>query len=188
MNIRISVKGVEKIQKLFFNLPKELTQLVIRSIGKYLLGDIDVDAHTGGNRGRLRDYASYKFVKRAKAYGSTGAKFENGTPVPDGYFSAKQFRYVAWMTEGFTKNMGSAENRTGKTASSWKFTEGTSRAVISNDSTGGYYTMHDNGQARQPAMVGWNKASRTVMNNMAGATMYTIKTVDEFLRSQAAQG
>jgi hypothetical protein len=153
MNVRI--KGVEKVQKLLLDLPKAFTKEVIRILADEVLGDAP---GTAGNK--LSNYPRYKFVKRADAYGKV-------SDAPAGYFSWKQFRYVAAITEGFTKFY----KRTGETGRAWKRVEKNSgyTVLLVNESQGAYFTMHDQGQARQPAMVGWRKASEIVWKTLPSA-------------------
>lgn len=164
MNISFKIRNLDKVKKYLASLPRGVTFVALKAISEWLVGD---------SQSGLRHPEPYKFVTRKSAYGFTGAKFENGKPVPAGYFSKEQFRYVAWKTKGFTQNMGSASNRTGKSTEAWTFTpqeKGKNYSFrLVNDTAGGYWTRSDRYQARQLGKVGWWKVAKVVAKNLPSA-------------------
>jgi len=173
MQIRFKIEGLENIRSFFLDVSRTVPHVVINAIAEHLKNALQ------------QDRAQYKYISRASAYGSTGATFENGNPVPDGYFSAKQFRYVmAKITDG-TMTPGT-ENRTGKSAAGWGYNpiaEGENTGYITNQTPGAYYTTSDIGQARQPAKVGWLKNSIVIAKNIVGALSAAKDAVDKFIIS-----
>lgn len=172
MNIRFKASGVEEFSNFIQALPRGVKVAAMRAVSYYLVGR---------ENEALRKEPAEKFVRRADAYGSTGATFENGNPVPDGYFSAKQFRYVAAITEGFTKKY----DRTHTIANAWEYHETNSdwdRVNIQNNAPGAEYVVGD-GQSRHEALVGWRKWRQAIGDNMAGAIRYAQEMVDKFIIS-----
>lgn len=173
MNIRFEIKGVERIRSYFLDITNNVPHVAINAIAEYL-------------RQKLAVPSPYKYASRARAYGSTGAKFENGNPVPDGYFSAKQFRYVMARIADGTITPGT-ENRTGASSKAWTYKPvqaGQTTGYILNASKGAYYTMSDVGQARQPANVGWLKSSFVIAANIKEAFNAARAAVKLYLQSK----
>ena len=173
MNIRFNIKGVEQARSYLLEITNIVPHVAINAIAEYL-------------KQKLATPSPYKYASRARAYGSTGAKFANGNPVPDGYFSAKQFRYVmARIADGMITP--GTENRTGASAKAWTYKPipaGQTTGYILNASAGAYYTMSDVGQARQPANVGWLKSSMVIAANIKGAFDAAIAAVKIYLQSK----
>jgi len=173
MMINFKIRGVEKVQEYLASLPYGVTKIALTALTEYVIGD-----ETHG----LKHPDPYKYASRAKAYGYTGAKFENGNPVPAGYFSAKQFRYVAAITKGFTMR---GENRTGNSTDAWQYVEVSPYNIkIVNPEPGAYWTRDDSGQARQPANVGWRKVSAVIEANIKGAMKHATAEVNNYLKSK----
>lgn len=173
MKISFRPRNIEKVQKYLESLPLGVLKIGLIAITEYLIGD---------NSHGLKHPDPYKYASRAKAYGFTGAKFENGNPVPDGYFSAEQFRYVAAITKGFTMR---GPNRTGVSTDGWQYVEVTPyRIVINNPEPGSYWTQDDKGQAQQPANVGWRKVSVNISANIKGAMRHATAKVNDYLKSK----
>lgn len=173
MNISFKVRGVEKVQSYLESLPYGVMKIALTAITQYIIGD---------NTHGLKHPDPYKYTSRAKAYGFTGATFENGNPVPDGYFSAKQFRYVAAITKGFTMR---GSNRTGKSTDAWQYVEITPyRYAINNPEPGSYWTRDDYGQAQQPANVGWRKVATVIESNIKGAMRHANAEINKYLKSK----
>jgi hypothetical protein len=164
MEVKIKISGIDKISKFLKTLPKEVRRLALYEIQKYIIGGTD---------GGLRKSPPYKFVKRARAYGKV-------SDAPAGYFSWKQFRYVAWLTEGFTKFY----KRTGGSSAAWTWEQTSRGMTIHNKTQAAYYTRDDKGQARQPALVGWRKAGEVVRERMEKAMKLANSAVNKYLRSQ----
>lgn len=154
-------------------VPHGVKKVALEAFSNYVVGN---------ERHGLRHADPYKFSSRARAYGQTGAKFENGKPVPAGYFSAKQFRYVAWKTKGFT-DLGRKEPLTSLPA--WKVTPINNgyNYRIENNTTGGFYTRHDTRQARQLGNVGWRKTMVVLAANYIGGIRAAIIAVNKYLKS-----
>ena len=173
MKIRFDIKGVEQVRTYLLNVAAYVPHVAINAIAEFL-------------RLKLAIPHPYKYASRARAYGSTGAKFANGSPVPDGYFSAKQFFYVMAKIADGTITPGT-ENRTGKSSKAWTYEPikaGQTKGYILNPSPGAYYTMSDTGQARQPANVGWLKSSMVIAANIKGAFDAAIAAVNKHLKSK----
>jgi hypothetical protein len=174
MQVKIKVRGIEAVQSFLRAMPRGTLKVALAAFTKYIVGN--------EQRG-LRHADPYKFASRAKAYGATGATFENGNPVPDGYFSAKQFRFVAAKTKGFT-DIG--RKPPVKNVAAWKFTETKNGygASISNDTTGGFFTRDDKRQARQLGNVGWRKVGAVIAANYLGAIRHAQAEVKKYLKSK----
>lgn len=171
MQINFRIRGVEAVQSFLRAIPRGAVRVALQAFSEYIVGN---EQHG------LRHAEPYKYASRADAYGSTGATFENGKPVPDGYFSAKQFRYVAWKTKGFT-DLG--DKRTGKSTAAWKAEPRNDgyRYSLTNNEPGGYYTRHETRQARQLGNVGWRKVSQVVADNYLGGIRSAVAAVKKFL-------
>lgn len=126
----------------------------------------------------------YSYKSRAAAYGLTGAGTDWGNmkPIP-GYFSRKQFRFVmAGISQG-TITPGTSQ-RTGKTQEGWNVQGSGTRAVIVNKTPGATWTQNDTWQARQPALVGWQKAGDTIEQNIDDAMVDGIDAVLEAVKQK----
>lgn len=135
------IRGLDGIKELVDELPRRLR-------GKAL--DVAAKAYLK----YFKLYPRYKYVSRAKAYGSTGAKFENGNPVPDGYFSANQFRFVmAAIADGRIKP--GSPHRTQDLKRAWRIEGKGTATVIVNDAPAAVFAFHPEFQSRQLAAVGW---------------------------------
>jgi len=176
MKVRFSIRGIDKVKAYLASVPRGTMRVALDAIARWLIGD---------SQGGLMHPEPYKYASRAKAYGYTGAKFKNGARVPAGYFSAKQFFYVAAITHGFTDR---GSKRTSESSDAWTYkptetNKGYSYRLI-NDTPGAYYTRDDYGQAQQPANVGWLKVSKVVAKNIAGALRAAIAAVNAHLKSK----
>jgi hypothetical protein len=163
MTISIKVVGIEKVQQYLINLPRPLKIAGMRAASEYFIGD---ESHG------LKHEPAEKFVSRKSAYGKV-------SDAPAGYFSWKQFRYVAWLTEGFTRRY----QRTHAMSNDWDYTDASSdwsRVKIFNQVPGVDWVMGE-GQARQPARVGWIKASIIMARNTAGAVRAAHAAINAYL-------
>jgi len=158
MQTKFVMRNVEKVQAYLKEVPHGSVKAVLAAFQEYFIG---TDRHG------LRHPPPYKYVSRAKAYGST-------------FKSEKQRRWF-WANGG-PEMIGN--NRTGNTENGWygKETNGGYGITLSNDAPGAYYTMSDQGQAAQPALVGWRKISKVVADNMAGALRHARAAVNAFLK------
>jgi|SRR5262245_44719057 len=170
------IRNLKKVQDFLATVPYGATKIAIQAIAEYLIGD-----ETHG----LKHDAPYKYKSRAQAYGQTGATFENGNPVPAGYFSAEQFRFVmARIARG--QITPGTPNRTGATADAYTYkpTNGGYGATIENKSQGGYFTQHNTGQAAQPALVGWRKTAQNINENIKGALRHADAAVNAWMKNK----
>lgn len=170
MNIKFKVSGLEEFKKFMAGLEQGVKVAAMRAVSIYLVGR---------ENEALRKEPPEKFVTRADAYGKV-----SNDGAPPGYFSMKQFKYVAWLTDGFTKKY----NRTHTIANAWEYHETNSqwdRVNIQNNAPGAEYVIGD-GQSRHEALVGWRKWRQAINDNLAGAIRYAQEMVDKYIRS--AQG
>lgn len=174
--IKVSLANNKRVSEFIKSLPARLRKTGMMAITEYIIGN--------ESRG-LKKEPSTKFVSRASAYGSTGAKFENGNPVPPGYFSAKQFRFVAWKTKGFTERY----ERTHALRDDWDFTDtgGWKSVTIFNETPGGEWVMGDQ-QARQPEKVGWKTASGVALSQLSAAMRFAQERVDAMTNAGKVSG
>lgn len=163
MNIRFRIKNLKEIREYIESLPRGIKIAAMEAYTEYILGN--------EKRG-LRHEPKEKFVKRSVAYGKV-------SDAPDGYFSWKQFRYVAWKTKGFTEKY----KRTHEMASSWQMTTQNSdwtRVSIENKKEGSEWVFGDN-QARQLGLVGWRKYVDVIASNATGAMNAAVRAVEKWL-------
>ena len=146
MQIKYVVRNNEAIQKFIRRVvPYGAVKVALEAIAEYLLGD---ESHG------LRHAPAYKYVTRKKAYGQT--------------FSSDKQRRRFWANGG-PAMIGN--HRTGATQEGWKAkpTNNGYGFTLTNSAPGAYWTMSDRGQANQPRLAGWRKASEVVASNLAGA-------------------
>jgi len=174
MKVRFSIRGIDKVKAYLASVPRGTMRVALDAIARWLIGD---------SQGGLMHPEPYKYASRAKAYGYTGAKFENGARVPAGYFSAKQFRYVAAITHGF-KDRGS--KRIGESTDAWQAVPRNDgyRYTLTNNTPGGYWTRDETRQARQLGNVGWRKVSDVLADNYLGGIRAAIAAVNAHLKSK----
>ena len=131
--------GIAQITSRISSLPDEYIAEVLEAIGDHALGV-------------LKDsQPRYKYVSRAEAYPDA--------PAGPGWFSDRQRRYVMGAI-----NRGEIVvpyHRTGEMAEAWIFGKSENTYRLSNTTPGVEFVMGDQ-QARQPALVGWKKASAIV--------------------------
>lgn len=172
MNVRISIKGVEKVKQFMIAAPKYLNDIVTKTIAEYLLGEPGEAGDAGSTS--LRGYSAYKFARRDKAYGKV-------SDAPAGYFSWKQFRYVAWKTEGFTTNMGSAQYRTGASGRAWQMSKIPTGYQLYNASPGMVWARKPGTQARQLVNAGWRDVFRVMGDRIRKAAGLALVEVNKAL-------
>lgn len=170
MNTRFQIRNIKEVQDFLKQLPRGTLRDGLRAFSKFILGNT---SHG------LRHSESYRFVSRARAYGKPSS-------APAGYFSWKQFRFVAAITEGFTKPY----QRTGETSAAWEMqeTNGGYGYTFKNPKPAAYYLRDESGQARQPALVGWRKVSRVLQDNMAGAMRSAMAAVKKWIADNKPRG
>jgi len=165
--IEVTPSGDKKLTQFLVNLPKRFRSTAMSAAAKYFIGDA---------RHGLKHEPAWKFVSRAQAYGKV-------SEAPAGYFSWKQFRYVAWKTKGFT---AIPYKRTHKMANAWTIQESGNwiNVKLTNDSPGAGWVMGAQ-QARQPALVGWRKYAEIIKTNMSGAIRQAQLAVNNMLKEES---
>ncbi|HMM99861.1 MAG TPA: hypothetical protein PKC99_12685 [Anaerolineales bacterium] len=159
--IKFKVNGVQELKKFFNSFGRGWKIRAMRAWAYYMAGR-DGEA--------LRKEPPAKFVTRKHAYGKV-------SDAPPGYFSWKQFRYVAWKTEGFTKKY----ERTHEISQGWAYRETKGRATIYNPVPGSEYVMGDK-QSRHEKLVGWRTWRKVIADNMIGAIRYTQREIDRLIK------
>ncbi len=163
--IKFKLQGREVLNRFLGELPGQAGRAALAAFVKYIVGD---------KQHGLRHPDAYRFVSRASAYGKV-------SDAPAGYFSWEQFRYVAAMTKGFTTNIGN--NRTGESEDSYFYTPLTDNSYrIMNPTEGAYFTRDDDGQAAQPAKVGWRKVSKVISDNFDGAVRSARAAINAWIK------
>lgn len=163
--IQFKLAGVKEFQDFLKQIEDGWKIRAMRAIAYYL---------AGRENEALRKEPPVKFVRRADAYGKV-------SDAPAGYFSWRQFRYVAAVTEGFTKQY----NRTHTISQAWEYHESNSqwdRVNIQNNAPGAEYVVGDR-QSRHEALVGWRKWRQAINDNMAGAIRYAQEQINALIQS-----
>lgn len=168
--IKFTVKNLEEVKKFIMELPRGVKIAAMRAFSEYVVGN---------ERHGLRHEAPQRFVSRAAAYGKVS------DDAPAGYFSMKQFRYVAAITKGFTQVPWTRKH---EIAPAWRVEESNSdwtRVQLVNDKDGVQYVYGNQMQARQPALVGWRKLQNVISDNMAGAMLAANRAVNKYLKEKS---
>jgi len=152
---------VAEFGKRLLELPKKLRRPVLLVYSKFMLK-------------KFKLYPRYKEVARHKAYPDTKAYFENGKPVPAGYFSAAQFRFVmAGIASG--RIQPGSPHRTQDLKKAWRIEGENNRDIRSislvNENPAAVFAYHPVYQARQLAMVGWKDIDTMTEENAADALL-----------------
>jgi hypothetical protein len=151
-------RQLAKIKKMLEDLPKGAISVVIPAINSYLIGD---ESHG------LKHEPAYREVSRTSAYGFP-------------FFTDKQRKWFFANLDDL--NVGQ-DNRTGHFSAGWKVRGDLYRQTIYNDVPYGKWLMSE-GQARQPAKVGWRKVSEVVASNIKGAIKHAYAKLGEWLRKK----
>lgn len=168
MEFRFTVRDDKKVKKALSDVARGTMKVAIVALTEYILGD--------KSRG-LRHDDPYRFASRAKAYGKV-------SDAPEGYFSWKQFRYVAAITKGFT-DLGRKRSPTNSSESwGYKLSRGGYRAVLTNDAPSTQWIRGDDTQAAQPALVGWRKVTKVISDNINGAMRHMRAEIGRYLKSR----
>lgn len=158
-------KDLKEFVKYLHELPRGVKMAAMKAFAFYLIGN---EQHG------LKHEPTWKFVSRAQAYGKV-------SDAPPGYFSWKQFRYVAKITDGFTKI---PYNRAHNMSGSWTFNardNNWTMVSVTNDVPGVDYVMGDK-QSRHEALVGWRKWRVVIASNFAGAMREARRAIAPLLR------
>lgn len=170
MNVSFRVRNAEKIQKYLQTVKRGLLRVALNAVTEYIIGD---------ERHGLRHDDPYKYVSRKSAYGDVS---KDGAPA--GYFSWAQFRFVMAKIASGEIVPGQRKNSPTQSSQAWSYrtTDNGYISIIENDAPSTYWIRSDEGQARQPARVGWRKVAQVVADNTAGAIRHARAAVAEFLR------
>ena len=155
--IKFRVRGLEEFKGYIDSLQRNLRGKATEWVSDWLIGN--------GSRG-LKHYPPYKYVTRKSAYGQT-------------FQSDKQRRYVMARIADGTIDPG-APHRTGRLQRGWTRIGSGVRTRIVNEEPHALYVMDTQGQARQPAKVGWRKVAEIISTNIRGAVRHAesmIKTL-----------
>lgn len=163
---------IEELGARIAELPRLIRRPALRVISDFMLK-------------RFKLYPRYKYKSRAGAYGYTGATFENGKPVPPGYFSAKQFRYVMAKIADGTIQPGSP-HRTMDLKNAWRVDESNrlDAMALVNDDPAAVFAYSPDYQARQLEQVGWQNTDIMAEENLPDAMLelevWIFNNVDEY--------
>jgi hypothetical protein len=160
LNMKYDPRQLAKIQKMLDELPRGSKSIVVPAVNEYLIGD---ESHG------LKHEPAYKTVDRTSAYGFP-------------FFTDKQRKWFFWALDSGEINPGQ-DNRTGRFSSGWKVRGDLYRQTIYNDVPYGKWLMSE-GQARQPALVGWRKISEVVKSNMKGAIRHAYAALNKWFKSK----
>lgn len=165
MNVKFRVRGVEKVNEYLKTVPRGATRTALDAITRWLIGD---------SQSGLAHPEPYKYASRKSAYGFS-------------FFTDKQRRWFFWALGEGIINPGQ-NNRTGESEGAWTFTPQSTTAgyryVITNPTTGAFYTRDDKGQARQPRKAGWKTVSEVVKKNLPAALRAAKFAVNEYLKGK----
>lgn len=160
-DFRITPRNIDKVAAFLRSVPPGVKNVVQEAVAKYFVGN---------ERHGLKHEPSWKFVSRAKAYGKV-------SDAPAGYFSMKQFRFVAAITDGFTKI---PYTRTHELQNSWQAKRAGSEWIIVGSP--GWVMGHN--QAAQPRLVGWRSYVVVIRENMNGALRAGVAAINQWLRQK----
>lgn len=170
--ISISVAS-EKTIAWIKQLPRGIKFQAMKAYTEYIVGN---------DRRGLKHAPPQKFVRRSVAYGQQPPAQGEDTPPPAGYFSWRQFRFVAKITDGFTKQY----QRTNKIVSAWTVKAEDSdwrRVRVENQANGAGWVFGEQ-QARQIGLVGWRKYLQVAQDNAKGAYNAAVQAVVRWLKTK----
>jgi hypothetical protein len=155
--IDFKVRNWEQFNAYMLALPRSIVRVALPAIVRYIIGN---DAHG------LAHPDKYQYITRASAYGQT-------------FQSDKQRRW--FFANHMQDKIGN--HRTGESENAYQYVEKDDfHFAITNPTKGAYFTRSDDGQAMQPAMVGWRKASLVILDNMIGAIRAANQEIDRWIR------
>ena len=160
ISMKFDPRQLAKIEKMLNELPKGAKSIVVPAINEYIIGE---EGHG------LKHEPGYNYVDRTSAYGFP-------------FFTDKQRRWFFWALNSGEINPGQ-DNRTGRFSAGWKTRGDLYRQTIYNDVPYGKHLMSE-GQARQPAKVGWRKISEVVKSNMKGAIRHAYAALAKWFKSK----
>jgi hypothetical protein len=166
MNVEFKVRGLEAVQAFIKSIPRGVMKVGLKAFTEYVIGNA---------RHGLKHEEPYRYVSRAQAYGVVKPG------VPAGYFSMKQFRYVAAITDGFT-NFKSYRPAQSSDAWTYRESKGGYAYTITNPMPSAYWQRDDKGQARQLGLVGWRKVAAVIVANYEGARRAAVLAVNKWIK------
>lgn len=177
MNVSFKVRGVKAVQDFLASVPRGGLRVVLQAFSDYIIGN---DSHG------LKHVEPYKYASRKSAYGYTGAKFDNGNPVPAGYFSKEQFFYVMGKISRGEIKPGQARSNRGESAKAWKSVpkDNGYKMNIVNEKPGQYWARDDKGQPRQIQGTNWRKVMQVLADNYLGAIRAGVQAYNKWQREK----
>lgn len=152
VSVRVSIKGIPEWKAFLASIPHGVKAIAMMAFAKYVLGD---------SRHGLRHPAAYRYVSRKSAYGRT-------------WFSPAQRRWF------FANGAKVGNYRTGRLMAGWTIQGSSTRVYLVNRVPYAGFVIGD-GQARQPAKVGWRTAMEVVMSNWKGGIAAAQAAVNAWL-------
>ena len=165
------IRNLKKVQDYLKKKPRGTIKTVIVAITEYIIGN---------KRHGLRHDDPYKQTTRKKVYGGGHGTFSNGAPLPDGFYSEEQFRYVmAAIADGRIK-IGQRK-KTPTNASKgydYKLTNNGYNATITNESEGAYWSRGWGGWKN------WRNTAKVINANIKGALRNATAEVNKVLNKK----
>lgn len=177
MNVNFKVRGIEAVQSFLASVPRGALRVALEAFTEYIIGN--------EQRG-LKHVEPYKYASRKAAYGYTGAKFDNGKPVPPGYFSKEQFFYVMGAISRGEIKPGTPRSNRGESARAWVSVPLNNgyRMNIVNNKPGQYWARDDKGQPRQISLTNWRKVTKVLVDNYLGGLRAAVSAVNKYLKGK----
>lgn len=177
--IHIKVRNLAEVDSFVTEqLPRQLRGVFVSAVARELAAILSISEPPYNYQSRARAYGlhpegNWTYTRKGKQY--------TMSPVA-GYFSAAQYHYVmAGIASG--KITPGTSQRTGKTQENWSVeSQRPGQARIVNKTEGARWTQNDYWQARQPALVGWQKAGAVIAKNLDDAM---VRAIDDALEAAA---
>lgn len=166
MQLKVTVRNLESVQTFLRTVPRGGVKIALRAFVEYIIGDA---------RHGLKHDEPYKFASRARAYGKV-------SDAPEGYFSWKQFRYVAAITKGFTQ-FGRKHSPTTASESygARETRNGYGMTIEGNESA--YWTRV--AQPQQLKNVGWRSLMSVIQSNTKGGIRHAIASINRHFKENS---
>ncbi len=159
-DIRIEVRGLEKVTKMLKDLPRGTIGAAIEAYTDYLIGN---EQHG------LKHYPAYKYISRKSAYGTT-------------FFSDRQRRwFFAALKSG---KLVLPYRRTDTLRNGWVKTGTKWQRIIRNRTPYIGVVMGESEQSRMSKKIGWRKVSAVIESNAKGALRAAQQAVSSYLKSK----
>lgn len=160
MQVKQEIRGIDELIAYIKTVPHGAVKVSLDALADWFIGS---------PKHGLRHAPSYRYISRKKAYGES-------------FVSDKQRRWF-WANGG-PDMIGN--NRSGATENGWykKPSNGGYGIDLGNKALGAYWTQDNEGQAAQPALVGWRKVMQNISDNMTGAMRHANAAVGKWLKSK----